>query len=1152
MITLPTLHQRVFYAQLPTSSTAYVITEAAKQHTQAPLLVLTTSAQEAFALEQACQFFAPEIPCFVFPSWETLAYDQFSPHESIVSERLLTLRRLPHLKQAIVIAQISTVLQRLAPVDYMAAHVFSLKVGERIDREYLRTQLQTAGYHCVSQVSLPGEYATRGSIFDIFPTGTKHPFRLDLFDNDIESIKSFDVETQRSFEDLSAIELLPAHEFPINEEGIQHFREHFRENFSVKPTDCPVYQAVSQGETPPGIEYFLPLFFSHTATFFDYLPKHTILVTPSQLRVSAEHDWTNIRERYQQLAHDIYRPILPPAQLFLSVDELTSQLQHFAQWEWVNPSEANKTQQNHLVHPPFESLPDILIQPNAPKALAKFLDFLSNVSAPVLLCAESAGRREHLLSLIKPLCPEIKSYENWEVFKTELDKNNFLLGICIANLQEGFISTDKKEFIIIPEAALLGTQPTQKNRRNSKHFDTELMIRNLAELMIGDPIVHIDHGVGRYQGLEILTVGGQEGEFLKLHYDGGNLYVPVSNLNLISRYNGSDTEHAPLHRLGSDQWEKAKRKAVEQVRDVAAELLNTYAARAAREGFQHKAPDEHYFQFAAGFPFEETPDQTTAIDAVIQDMTSPKPMDRLICGDVGFGKTEVAMRAAFLAVQSGKQVAILVPTTLLAQQHYESFKDRFAAWPIRVDFLSRFRTAKEQKDVLEKVANGSIDILIGTHKLLQNDVRFLDLGLLVLDEEHRFGVRQKEALKRWRTHVDVLTMTATPIPRTLNMAMADVRDLSIIATPPAKRLAIKTFIREFDWPVIREAIMRETLRGGQVYFLHNEVSTIENMAHELRELLPDARIAVGHGQMHERQLEKVMADFYHHRFNVLVCSTIIETGIDVPNANTIIINRADKFGLAQLHQLRGRVGRSHHQAYAYLFTPPLKNLSSDAQKRLEAIGELEELGVGFILATHDLEIRGAGELLGEQQSGNMHDIGYTLYMELLNRTVKAMQEGKLPSENFANAFDSEDCQLELQIPAFIPDHYLPDVNLRLVFYKRIASAPNQASIDDIKIELIDRFGVLPDATKNLFEQMKLKFQAEALGIKRIEANARGGRLEFTDQPKVDSGKIIRLIQLQPDAYKLEGPKKLRFVWKEEVEPNERLVRITTLLEKIVG
>jgi transcription-repair coupling factor (superfamily II helicase) len=1126
ILEIPTKIKNVFYTKMPIASTGFALTQAA-QSVQQLFLVITEGPQEAFTLQQACHFFAPDLSCYVLPAWETLPYDQFSPHQSIVSERLVTLYRLPHLTQGIVIAPVSTILQKLAPPSYLSGCMFSLKQGQKFNWETMRSQLQSAGYHAVNQVMLPGEYAVRGSLFDVFPTGAAFPLRVDLWDDEIESIKRFDPETQRSQETLPEIELLPAHEFPLNEAGIRLFREQFRETFSINPAHCPFYQAVSQGETPPGIEYYLPLFFSQLASIFEYLPKNTVIFSPGNLQNIVKHEWQHIQERYDQLSHDILRPILPPRKLFLDADEVRIAIKAFPTCEWRDAG------QTLALNP----LPDLLLQSHSKSSLEKLQTYARSKSK-ILFTAETAGRQENLISLLKPLFAELSTVENWQDFLRQSST-----AITVAPLEEGFCVED---FCIIPEAALLGLQAIESRRRKSKHFESELAIRNLAELSINDPIVHIEHGIGRYQGLEILTVGEQQGEFLKIAYEGGNLYVPVSNLYLVSRYSGMEGEHAPLHRLGTDQWEKAKRKAAEKIRDVAAELLKIYAIRAAKEGFCYRPPDEHYQAFAARFPFEETPDQTTAIQAVIQDMTSLRPMDRLICGDVGFGKTEVAMRAAFLAVQSGKQVGVLVPTTLLAQQHFETFSDRFAHWPIKIEVISRFRISKEQQDILERLQKGQIDILIGTHKLLQSTVKFHDLGLLIIDEEHRFGVRQKEALKQWRANVDILTMTATPIPRTLSMAMAAIRDLSIIATPPAKRLSIKTFVREFDWSLVKEAVMRETLRGGQVYYLHNDVASIEKTAEDLRKLLPEARIAAAHGQLPERELERVMADFYHQKFNVLVCSTIIETGIDVPNANTIIITRADKFGLAQLHQLRGRVGRSHHQAYAYLLTPSLKALTSDAQKRLEAIEVLEELGVGFALATHDLEIRGAGELLGENQSGHIQAIGYTLYTELLDRAVKALQKGELLEEDFLKS--NPHCEIDMQLPAFIPENYLPDVNLRLIFYKRIASAPELESLNELRAEIIDRFGQMPLQTQYLFDQMRLKFKAESLGVKSVKWQGESVKLEFLENARVDAAKIIQLIQQDSKELKLEGPRKLRFMWPEKISVEQRIEAILKILK----
>lgn len=1140
---LPSTTQQLPYAKLPISGTALSLTHTALAY-HIPLFVIVASPEEAIQLQRACQFFNPTLPCFIFPAWETLPYDHFSPHQEIVSQRLLTLKHLPELTEGIVIAPIHTLLERLAPKSYLAEQVFSLAKGQKFHWQTMRAQCQLGGYRSVHQVTLPGEYAVRGSLFDIFPSGAKHPFRIDLFGDEIDSIKAFDPETQRSFAEVSTIELLPAHEFPLNEAGVKNFRQNFREQFSVNPANCPLYESISRFEAAAGIEYYLALFFDHTASIFDYLPSNTLTVAPNNWPLIAKEQWQNIHARYEQLSHDVTRPILPSNQVFLSIDDLHHALKKFSGYVWVDPQHATTKQLKYLKTLPLDPLPDLHMQAHLADPLAKLRTMLAqNTSRTVLFCAETQGRLENFLTLLKPLADTIQPIHDWQNFTTQIGKTAHY--ITVAPLEAGCMLGHTA--LIIPEAALLGNQVMQSRKRKSRHFDSDLMIRNLAELCPGDPIVHIDHGIGRYQGLEILHIGDHEGEFLKILYDGGNVYVPVGNMHLISRYNGVDTEHAPLHRLGGDAWEKAKRKAAEQVRDVAAELLTLYAARAAQKGFSHSKPDEHYHAFAAAFPFAETQGQTDAIHAVLQNMTAEKPMDRLICGDVGFGKTEVAMRAAFLAVQSGTQVVILVPTTLLAAQHYESFCNRFAKWPIKIAVLSRFQNAGEQKKILAELATGHIDIIIGTHKLLSPSLCLHHLGLLVIDEEHRFGVRQKEALKKWRTHVDTLTMTATPIPRSLNMAMAAMRDLSIIASPPAKRLAIKTFVREWDWPLVREAIQREIARGGQVYFLHNEVASIERMADELRTLVPQARVEVAHGQLHERSLEQMMADFYHQRFNVLVCSTIIETGIDVPNANTIIIHRADKFGLAQLHQLRGRVGRSHHQAYAYLFTPPPALLSVDAKKRLEAIESLEELGAGFMLATHDLEIRGAGELLGENQSGHIQAIGYTLYTELLDRTIKAMQKGALPNDPISLLRSDQTSEIELQLPAFIPDQYIPDINLRLIFYKRMAMAENESALRELKIELIDRFGVLPTAAENLFKQMQLKWILKKLGIKRIEANSISGRIEFLDNTAIDPRRIIALIQTKPKEFKLEGPNRLKFFWPNEIVAEQRIAAVEKLL-----
>jgi transcription-repair coupling factor (superfamily II helicase) len=1094
---------------------------------QVPVIIITPDTNTAARLEYELRFFQPNHTLISFPDWETLPYDPFSPHQDIISARLSALDRIPSLKQGAIITSISTIMHRLTPQEFLSGNLFLFKAGDTLDIHSIRKKLEKAGYHCVNQVREHGEFAVRGAILDVFPMGSELPYRFDLFDNEIDSIRTFSPDTQRSLEKIDHMALLPAKEFPLNEEAIELFRQHWRSQFAGNPINCPMYQDVSEGICPPGIEYYLPFFFEKTATLFDYLPKNSILITVGEVHPKAEDYWQDIQRRYEQRAHDITHPILTPQQNFIPVPEIFSAIHDYT---WIKTA---------LSQP----APTFYVNHKASQPLEELEHFLSHFTGRILFCAESTGRREVLLQLFNTIHLHPKTFLSWQAFL----EDDAPIGITVAPLDEGLHLTDPS-LMVIAETQLFGNRIMQRRRRKETTQDVDAIIKDLTELQIGSPIVHIDHGVGRYLGLKTLDIGEQFTEFLYLEYSGGDkLYVPVASLHLVSRYSGTDPENAPLHKLGTEQWQKAKRKAAEEMEDVAAELLDIYAQRAAQVGFACQEANGQYTAFAAAFPFEETPDQQQAITQVLQDMTSEKPMDRLICGDVGFGKTEVAMRAAFMAVENNKQVAILVPTTLLAQQHYQNFQDRFADWPIQIDVMSRFRTAKEQKNMIERLASGKIDIIIGTHKLLQEDIQFKSLGLVVIDEEHRFGVKQKERLKALRNNVDILTLTATPIPRTLNMAFAGIRDLSLIATPPAKRLSIKTFVHEYQTAIIQEAVMREILRGGQVYFLHNEVATINRMARELESLIPDARIGVAHGQMHERELEQVMSDFYHRRFNILVSSTIIESGIDIPSANTIIMNRADKFGLAQLHQLRGRVGRSHHQAYAYLLTPPRKSLTPDAIKRLDAISSLEDLGIGFTLATHDLEIRGAGELLGKNQSGNMHEIGFTLYMELLSRAVASLKAGKKP--NLENLTPERGAEIELQIPALIPADYLGDVHLRLQCYKRIASAKTSNELDNIQVEMIDRFGLLPDPTKNLFSQALLKQRAEKLGIKKIEANSKGGKIEFNEKPNVDPMVIIQLIQTHSKQFRLEGPSRLRFTLPEHLVI-DRLNVVEKILERM--
>ncbi|HEY5717241.1 MAG TPA: transcription-repair coupling factor, partial [Motiliproteus sp.] len=1004
---------------MPSSAQSLLIAEAAADF-QGLSLVICDNFEAAARLEAEIRFFAPSLAVLSFPDWETLPFDNFSPHQDIISQRLACLQQMPQLQQAILVAPASTLLHRLPPKSFINAHSLLLDVGQRIDLQRLRDELTESGYRAVETVYEHGEFAVRGAIIDIYPMGSELPLRIDLFDDEIDTLRTFDPETQRSLERLNQIRLLPAKEFPLNKEGITRFRQSWRERFDVDPRHCAVYQDISNGIAPAGIEYYLPLFFDHTTTLFDYLPDTTQLYHFTQLEQACKDFWHDCQTRHESRAHDIQRPILTPNELFVPVDELFAALKHYPRTN-LNSS----TDGAHTVQLPIQTLPDLTADARAEQPLHRLQHHLSNTTQRTLFCVESAGRREALLELLARINLKPTLIHDWPSFAAgDLD-----CAIITAPITDGWQLTSTK-LQLIGEAQLLGQRVLQQRRRQNATDNSDLIFRNRTELQVGAPVVHDQHGVGRYLGMQTLELDGQACEFLTLEYaDGAKLYVPVASLHLISRYSGASDNLAPLHKLGSEQWSKARRKAMEQIRDTAAELLDIYARRAARQGRKFELDELEYRQFSAGFPFEETPDQEQAILAVIRDLKNPIPMDRLVCGDVGFGKTEVALRAAFIAIQNNQQVALLAPTTLLAQQHYQTFQDRFADWPVRVEVLSRFRSGSEQNTTLKGLNEGKVDIVVGTHKLLSSDIRFKDLGLLIIDEEHRFGVQQKEKLKSLRAQVNILTLTATPIPRTLNLSMAGIRDLSIIATPPARRLSVKTFVREHDKALIKEAVLRELLRGGQVYYLHNEVKTINNIAAELRELVPEARIAIGHGQMRERELEQVMSDFYHKRHNLLVCSTIIETGIDIPNANTIIIERADKFGLAQLHQLRGRVGRSHHQAYAYLLTPHHKVMTPDAVKRLEAIEAANTLGAGFTLATHDLEIRGAGELLGEQQSGQIEGVGYALYMELLEQAIQSIRKGETPSMDKPLSHGAE---VDLKLPALIPEDYLPDVHNRLI------------------------------------------------------------------------------------------------------------------------
>ncbi|AXN30024.1 transcription-repair coupling factor [Vibrio coralliilyticus] len=1098
------------------ASLALAIAELANQHSSHTLLAVADPQTALKLLQEIEQFTQQEVS--LFPDWETLPYDNFSPHQEIISDRIARLYQLPTQNSGITIVPINTLLQRQSPRDFLMQHTLMVKVGDLYSLEKLRIQLEKSGYRHVDQVFGPGEYASRGSILDLFPMGASDPYRIDFFDDEIDTIRTFDPENQRSIDDVQEIRLLPAHEFPTSESAIEDFRIRWRQRFEARREPESVYMQVSKGTWPAGIEYWQPLFFEHTETLFDYIADESQLITVGDLEAAIDHFLSDVDYRYDQRKVDPLRPLLPPEELWLKKDELFSRFKTLPQ---IQLSADAVVEKQGRTNPTIQPLPELAVQHQNKEPMSALRQFSENFTGKIVFSVESEGRREALLELLQRIKLRPVEHESFSAATESNDKFTLVLGAS----EHGFLFGDN-QVALICESDLLGDRVIQRRRKDRKTTNSDAVIRNLAELKPGQPVVHIDHGIGRYIGLQTLEAGGMTTEYVTLEYQNdAKLYVPVAALNLISRYSGGAEESAPLHKLGGEAWAKARRRAAEKVRDVAAELLDVYAKRELKPGYKFALDRDQYATFKAGFPFEETDDQSMAINAVMSDMCQAKAMDRLVCGDVGFGKTEVAMRAAFLATDNGKQVAVLVPTTLLAQQHFENFRDRFANLPIRVEVLSRFKTAKEQKQVLQDIEDGKVDLVVGTHKLLSNDIKFKDLGLLIVDEEHRFGVRQKEKMKAMRADVDILTLTATPIPRTLNMAMSGMRDLSIIATPPARRLAIKTFVRQRDDAVVREAVLREIMRGGQIYFLHNQVETIEKVAADLEKLIPEARVTVAHGQMRERELERIMNDFYHQRFNLLVCTTIIETGIDVPTANTIIMDRADNLGLAQLHQLRGRVGRSHHQAYAYLLTPHPKAMTKDAIKRLDAIASLEDLGAGFTLATHDLEIRGAGELLGDEQSGQIQSVGFTLYMEMLEQAVEALKEGKEPS---LDELLREQTEVEMRLPALLPDDYIPDINTRLSMYKQIASVSDKAELDDLKIELIDRFGLLPDATKNLLSVSEMKLEAGSLKVKKIEAHDKGGFIEFYPDADINPMYLVKLLQSQPQKFAMEGPTKFKF------------------------
>ena len=1255
-------------------------------------VVLTQDAEQALRLQTAWRFFRPHDTAVFLPDWETLPYERFSPHQDLVSERLSALWQIKSGAADVLFVPVATAMQKLPPVPFLAGRTFWLKTGQTLDIGRLKTDLVDAGYNHVSHVVAAGEFAVRGGIVDLFPMGSEMPYRIDLFDDEIDSIKTFDTDTQRTISPVSEIRLLPAHEFPTDSEAQKIFRSRFREEVDGNPNDAAVYKAVSNGHFGAGVEYYLPLFFENELeTLFDYIGEDALFVSLGDVHAEANRFWSDVKSRYAMAQGDETYPPLLPQHLYLSSDVFAGRLKNYGQ---VLPDVSGKE----------HTLPDLAVNRQSDEPLQALKDFQTTFEGRILLCAESLGRRETMLGFLQQNGLKAKPVSDWQGFLSAHEP----LMITVAPLAYGFklggpqppnqqqptpasegegkaatdqtesstaatnplpsplpqkreqnaaaISDDlktksslhpienslhgqirqqptpspvgegwgegkavadqtefstaatnpipqergqsaaavsddlKTESSLHPVASDLHEQIRQQpapssvgegwgegkavaaqsaiaviteselyqyvarsrvHSRRKKHAAvSDGLLRDLAEINIGDPVVHEEHGIGRYMGLVTMDLGGETNEMMLLEYAGeAQLYVPVSQLHLISRYSGQAHENVALHKLGSGAWNKAKRKAAEKARDTAAELLNLYAQRAAQSGHKFEINELDYQAFADGFGYEETEDQAAAIAAVIKDLTQAKPMDRLVCGDVGFGKTEVALRAAFVAVMGGKQVAVLAPTTLLVEQHAQNFADRFADFPVKVASLSRFNNSKATKAALEGMADGTVDIVIGTHKLVQDDIKFKNLGLVIIDEEHRFGVRQKEQLKRLRANVDILTMTATPIPRTLSMALEGLRDFSLITTAPSRRLAVKTFVKPFSEGSVREAVLRELKRGGQVFFLHNEVDTIENMRERLETLLPEARIGVAHGQLRERELEQVMRDFLQQRFNVLLCSTIIETGIDIPNANTIIINRADKFGLAQLHQLRGRVGRSHHQAYAYLLTP--EYITKDAEKRLDAIAAADELGAGFTLAMQDLEIRGAGEILGEGQSGEMIQVGFTLYTEMLKQAVRDLKKGRQPDLDAPLGITTE---IKLHSPALLPESYCPDIHERLVLYKRLAVCETVQQINAIHEELVDRFGLPEQPVKTLIESHHLRLAAKELGIDAIDATSEAVTVTFGKHHQIDPTEIILLIQ-SDRKYRLAGADKLKFTAQmEDVEMRIKTVKsvLKTLKERVVA
>ena len=1137
---LPAAGTRAAWGRLIGASLSLAAAELAQRVDQ-PILVLAEDPRHADQLETEIRFFAgDDLPVEHFVEWETLPWDSFSPHQDIISQRLRVLAGLPGMQRGIVIAAATILQQRLPPVDYVAARSLSLRQGQTLPRESFTASLVESGYLRVPQVSEHGEFAVRGSLIDVFPMGADSPVRIDFFDDDIESLRYFYADTQLSGERIQAIDILPAREVPLDADAIHEFRGRYRERFEGQPAKSRVYREVSDGIAHGGIEYYLPLFFESTASLSDFLPANCVILAPAGLDTLLEQFWVEARERYELCSLDRERPVLSVEETFIAPDAVPGKLSAFPTIDYAMQSlPEHKASLNYDTRLP----PAMKIETRYEDAAAALIQFLDDFDGRVLFSTDSPGRREQLFDMLTGRGLDLSRIESWQDFRDDTHR----IGVAVAPIDNGMLLPGA-HVAVVSEQQLFGERTRARKRRRKSDRDPETIIRQLNDLEPGSPVVHEEYGVGRYLGLTTPEAGGIAAEFLHLEYaDGDKLYVPVHALDVISRYTGASPDHAPLHRLGSDQWAKAKRRAIQKIRDVAAELLDVYARRAARPGHRFLWSETDYRSFESGFPFELTEDQAATIDDVLEDLASDQPMDRVVCGDVGFGKTEVALRATFAAVHGGKQVAVLVPTTLLAQQHGQNFRDRFADWPVRIEVLSRFQSAKEVKDIVAGLQSGTVDVVIGTHRLLQHTRDFHDVGLVIVDEEHRFGVRHKETIKALRSEIDILTLTATPIPRTLNMTLGGLREMSLITTPPAERLAVKTFVSEWNDVVIREACLREIKRGGQVYFIHNRVEDIGRIEQQLEKLIPEANIRIGHGQMPERELEQVMLDFYHRRFNVLLCTTIVESGIDVPTANTIIINRADRFGLAQLHQLRGRVGRSHHRAYAYLVAPPKAVMTADAIKRLEAIDSLEDLGSGFTLATHDLEIRGAGELLGDTQSGQIQEIGFSLYTELLGRAVESLRAGDEPD---LEAPLHAGVEINLHVPALLPDDYVPDVHLRLILYKRISAAETAEELRDLQVELIDRFGLLPDGARNLMRIAAIKKLATRAGIEKIDAADNGGYLVFGQESRIDPVALIQLVQNDSRRFRLQGSHRLQI--KDDLgELDKRFVTIENLLERLM-